>query len=911
MGFNDGSRMPRRGHRKDHHVHRALLNTPSSTRCPAAAALMLLAGLASTPVVAQDQPASSADLREGWYAKPAPTQGAELRSGPAIPVQIESGALPREVTSFQFESRLSANAAVEIPGGALQPADPAWDEMVVLPAFSEAVEITALIDFVQQALEINIAMQGDPAGQIVLNAPIEIPKSRLLRLLGAMLDRFDYTIVWDEDAQLYVVQEKGTVGFNVTGELATAKIIRTPNIKPSLIQPALSTSLGLQGDSNAIQAIDELGVLVVTGSPKLVRMAQTVIDEFTAAAAEMSLHRIELKYIAASTARQRAIGLTGGSSSSSQNNQQAQLRALQNGDMTTAQGLAGGTLDNLADRLTVDATGNALLFRGVLEELEKVVYLIDLIDVPNTLTAKNYFAGASAQQIADIAKSRGLGEVIILEADSNNLNQQFQNFQFNQQGGGAQQTDSVGGPVMVVDIARGSIIYYGTEAQQEELAQILEDIKSDDDRIVIRSYKVKHGKAEDIAATLDGIISGTQQTGESSLLPESRVGGNARQSIQPIFTGEGVAFVDGNGNDVSGDFDPNEVIVIPDIPNNQIIARAPIRQQEELSRLIDQLDLRRKQVYVEVLIVSVSDSSNFRLAVETQILNGQYGLQTNFGLSSAGADFQDQRSVASNLTGFTSALIQSESIPFIINAMQTDTDARILSKPTLLVNDNEEGSIDSVDEQPTTTTTSIGDDASTSFGGYQEAGTNLRIVPTISKDGYLTLEYDITRSVFTTQGVDGIPGAKATNTVTSKVTVPSNTTIVVGGIKTENLSDTIEKIPLLGDIPLLGFLFQDRVKVQSNSVLYIFITPKIMSDPSFRDLKLVTEGPQSEVAVDNLYSIPELNAVLMPPASVRPLPLPSTRRSRPTTTEPASPPAEDGEGEGENAAILTSEETNR
>jgi type II secretory pathway component GspD/PulD (secretin) len=897
-------------------VHRALFQSRFPTRCTAAAALALLAGLAVSPTVAQNQPASSEELSAGWYAKPAPTQGADLRDGPAAPVQIESEALPRRVTTFARASRLSANAAVELPGGALQPADPAWDEMVLLPAFTEPVEITALIDFVQQALEINIAMQGDPAGQIVLNAPIEIPKSRLLRLLGAMLDRFDYTIVWDEDAQLYVVQEKGTVGFESDGPLATAKIIRTPNIKPSLIQPALSISLGLDASSNAVQAIDELGVLVVMGSPKLVRMAQTVIDEFAAAAAEMSLHRIELTYIAASTARDRAIGLTGSSSAqgSNQGVAQAMLRGQMEGNQLGGAGLAGGTLDNLADRLTVDATGNALLFRGVLEELEKVVYLIELIDVPNTLTAKNYFAGASAQQIADIAKSRGLGEVIILEADSNNSNQQFQ-FQFNGQGqgqgGGAQQPAAVGGPVMVVDIERGSIIYYGTEAQQEELTQILDDIKSDDDRVVIRSYKVKHGKAEDIAATLDGIISGTQQTGDSSLLPETRVGGNARQNIRPVFTDDGVAFVDGSGNDVSGDFDPNEVIVIADVPNNQIIARAPIRQQEELSRLIDQLDLRRKQVYVEVLIISVSDSSNFRLAVETQILNGQYGVQTNFGLSGAGADFQSQRSVASNLAGFTSALIQSESIPFIINAMQTDTDARILSKPTLLVNDNEEGSIDSVEEQPTTSTSQTDSSTVTSFQGFEEAGTNLRIVPTISKDGYLTLEYDITRSNFTGAGQDGVPAPRATNTVTSKVTVPSNTTIVVGGIKTENLTDTIEKIPLLGDIPLLGILFQDRVKIKSSSVLYIFITPKIMSDPSFRDLKLITKGPQAEVDVEDLYQVPELNAVLMPPASVRPLPLPSTRQSRPVQQPPADD-QNDENGQGtESAAVMTSEETNR
>lgn len=781
----------------------------------------------------------------------------------------------RRVTTVSFDSPRSGlasnrGAEIEVPGGALEITNRQpviEDELVTIPAFVEPVEITALIEFVQQALEINVTAVGEPAGQISINAPITVPKSRLLRLLNSMLFRFDYAITWDDDAQFYVVQEIQGAPFGTVGELATAKIIRTPNIKPSLIADKVSSALGVEGNNTSVQPIDELGVLMVTGSAKTVSLAEAIVDELARAGAELALHRIELTYIAASTARQRAIGLAGGGGQTGNVAQQQQF-INRNADPNQAAqfGFAGGTLDNLSDRLTVDATGNALLFRGVTAELDKVLTLIDLIDVPNTLQAQEYFAGSSAQQIADIAKIRGLGEVIVLEPGQSNFDRQIQSTQFNQLqnqfGQSGSSGASSGGPVMVVDIDRGSIIYYGTSAQQEELAKILEDIDSEDERVVIRAYKLKHGKAEEVADLLDSIITGQQRTGDSPLLPETRVSGvnnRANQATPAQFQTNA-----GSGDEVSGEFDPDVVTVTPDVPNNQVFVKAPIRQQKELGRLIDQLDLRRKQVLVEALIVAVSDSRNFRLAVESQILNGQYGVQTNFGLTTAGADFQTQRNVLPTLTGLTSALIQSESIPFIINALQTDTDAHILSRPTLLVNDNEEGSIDSVIEQPTTSTTVTNGTSQTNFNGYEEAGTNLLITPTISKEGYLTLEYEITRASFTGSGSENVPPPRATDTVTSKVTVPGNATIVVGGIKSSNLTDTIEKIPFLGDIPGIGFLFQDRNKIQTDSVLYIFITPKIMTDPAFRDLRLATEGPQKEMDVE-IDDLPELQPVLIRP----------------------------------------------
>ncbi len=75
--------------------------------------------------------------------------------------------------------------------------------------------------------------------------------------------------------------------------------------------------------------------------------------------------------------------------------------------------------------------------------------------------------------------------------------------------------------------------------------------------------------------------------------------------------------------------------------------------------------------------------------------------------------------------------------------------------------------------------------------------------------------------------------------------MPSDSTVVIGGLVIDNKTKTVAKIPLLGDIPILGMLFQDRSTTNRKTVLYVFLTPRILRDPTFTDLKLLTKGPQA------------------------------------------------------------------
>jgi type II secretory pathway component GspD/PulD (secretin) len=749
----------------------------------------------------------------------------------------------------------------------VQPAAP--EEMISFGIFREPIELTTLITFVGEQLGINIVVKGSPDGEVAFNAPVEVPKSRLINLLDAMLDQYNFTVTFEPATGFYIVQPTADVKPVFGDTLGTTKIIETPNIKPSLLVGPLQATLGgagasgggqQGGGSNAIQAIDELGVLIINARSRDIARIEAMVENLIARDQQQQYIRLELDHLAAPTALNRVVGLVGGSSGSTGLNLQGgNNRGGNPGGNQGVLTLDGGTLSNIGDRITVDPQGNALIFRGTRNEIDRVRSLLAVIDVPNTLLPRNYFAGASASQIADIAKRRGLGEVIIIE-DSTSTNQfnGFNGFDSRNNQFSTTNDEGQGGPVMVVDTTRGNIIYYGTDEQQSQLAALLDELKTEDERVVIRHYKLDHTDALTVTDLLNSIIKGESQTGESDILSGTQ--GRANRGFIngfPVF------------GDEPGAFDPDKITITADESNNQVVINAPIKQQESVEILIDELDQQRPQVYIEAQIVSISDDEDFLLAFETQLNRGDFGLGTNFGLS--GRDnFTDAKNVSASLSGLTTALIRSDAIPLIINATQTNTDVRILSTPQLLVNNNEESTIASVSEQPFNEISqgNNGGQNIETFGGFEEAGTTLTVTPSISNGGFIRLVYDIEFSNFTAaQGIEGSPPPRDRNTLSGTATIPSNGTIVLGGITVEDVRDTILKVPFIGDIPLVGELFRRTSKINNRSKLYVFLTPRIMTDPNFNDLKLFSQGPQAEMELED--GLPELEpAIIDTPGSV-------------------------------------------
>lgn len=724
------------------------------------------------------------------------------------------------------------------------------DPLITFSETAEPMDLTALVDLVANTLRINVSVRGELRGSVLFNTAKSVPKSQLLPLLDAMLEQHDFSITYDAGSGFYLIQPKANIPVVFGDDLASTKLIEIPTIKPSALSDAINQVLS--GGTGSVSFLDELGLVIITNTPRQIARCEELIDQVLARLEAMTLTPIELKYISAPAARDRLISLVGGSNG--QAGASAAVRQNRRNDPNQQPniGPSGSTIENLAERLAVDPQSNALLFRGTPDELDRVLDYVAMIDTPNTLKSKRHFVGSAARQIAELASGRGLGEVIVLEDPSSQIGQFGTNRNFQQQNQFLQDdTTAIAGPTLVVDVRNGEIVYYGTGDQQQTLAEMIETLDTEADRIVIRHYKLHHAVAEEVAEVVNALLRGDSGTQGGGLLPQSR----GQQNQQPQFSG---GFGEGGEGEI-GDFDPTRVFVVADSPNNQIVVKAPVKQQEDFEQLIERLDLRRRQVYIEALIVSVSDTDDFRFAVETQFLIGQYVGQTNFGLTDVGDALTTPNLPLPGMGGLTTSLIQSQYLPFVLNAIDNETDARILSRPQLLVNDNEEATIASIDEEPTSTTQTGQTSDITSFGGYEQAGTTLTVQPGISEAGFLRLEYTIEFSNFLGAANGNLPPPRQNRNVNGTVTMPSDATIVVGGITVENSRNTIIKVPLLGDIPLIGPLFSDTNKNASNSLLYIFITPKILMDPDFRDLRLITKGPQSAAGMDP--SLPPLEPI--------------------------------------------------
>ena len=315
------------------------------------------------------------------------------------------------------------------------------------------------------------------------------------------------------------------------------------------------------------------------------------------------------------------------------------------------------------------------------------------------------------------------------------------------------------------------------------------------------------------------------------------------------LTMPGLRSADGAG-DAAGPttFQTPEAIVTADPNTNSIFVVADPALQKMYEQLIRMLDKRRPQVMIECTIVTLDTSRDFRLGVDVGIRgsSGEADIITfsSFGVSrprTNNGSPTGRLAIAPGNAGFNGALLSSDIADVVVNALLTSGRARVVSAPRILVNDNATGSLLSTAEQPYTSL-NIGDTTSTtSFGGYVEAGTSIDLTPHISEADYLQLEYQVSLNSFSGQSEDGIPPPRQTSALASIVTIPDGSTIIIGGLNATNQNETIDAVPILGQIPLLEYLFSARTDQNIQQTLFVFIRPVILRDDQFQDLKYLSD----------------------------------------------------------------------
>jgi general secretion pathway protein D len=290
----------------------------------------------------------------------------------------------------------------------------------------------------------------------------------------------------------------------------------------------------------------------------------------------------------------------------------------------------------------------------------------------------------------------------------------------------------------------------------------------------------------------------------------------------------------------------DKVRISADKATNSLIIMADSADYATLSQIIKKIDIARAMVYIEALIMEVSVDKDFRIGSD-YLLGGEDdydnkdiiygggfsvgGFGGDTGTSQAGVNAAGVPIPAGLSLGIFGEAIEISGITFpsisaIFQAYKKDNDVRILSTPQILTTDNQEAKIyvgQNVPFQTKSTTTE--NDTFNSFE-YRDVGRTLKITPSISIDRMVRLEISL-ESTDLLSATDFRP-TTLKRTVDTTAIVKDRNTVVLGGLIDNTASNTVYKIPCLGDIPGIGYLFSNRGETTTKTNLYVFLTPKVI-----------------------------------------------------------------------------------
>jgi type IV pilus assembly protein PilQ len=290
---------------------------------------------------------------------------------------------------------------------------------------------------------------------------------------------------------------------------------------------------------------------------------------------------------------------------------------------------------------------------------------------------------------------------------------------------------------------------------------------------------------------------------------------------------------------------------VVDKRTNTVFIQDTTSHLEEARRLIKQIDVPVRQVMIEARVVQASNQFSKNLGVRLGYnsgstfningtnINGNIGANQAMMPSASGsatpvlttmpANLPNVNLPAASAAGTFSMLLFNNSLSKLLSielsAMESDAKGKVISSPRVVTSDQTEATIATGTEIPYQTTAGIGQAATVSF---KDAALSLSVRPQITPDDNIIMDIKVNKdSVGTIYA--GIPSID-TNKVSTQVLVENGGTVVIGGVYSQDENDSVTKVPLFGDIPVLGYLFRTTSKIDNKSELLIFITPKIMKD---------------------------------------------------------------------------------
>ncbi|RZF31039.1 type II secretion system protein GspD [Paraburkholderia sp. UYCP14C] len=358
-----------------------------------------------------------------------------------------------------------------------------------------------------------------------------------------------------------------------------------------------------------------------------------------------------------------------------------------------------------------------------------------------------------------------------------------------------------------------------------------------------------------------GGLSNSSSTGTSGT-PPLPSGGLGSSSMGSPMGGGASGSNSNNGGFLGGDKDKSEDqgggMITADPATNSLIITAPEATYRNLRAVIDQLDARRAQVYIEALIVELNSNTSGNLGIQWQVANGNLFAGTNLATGSGNSivNLTAAAAAAGSTGGLATALGASglqqglnvgwihnifgvQGLGALLQALSQTADANVLSTPNLITLDNEEAKIivgTNVPIQTGSYSNLTSGTTSAAFNTFDrvDIGLTLHVKPQITDGGILKLQLYTEDSAIvngTNNATTNPAGPEFTKrSIQSTVLCDNGEIIVLGGLMQDNYQVSNSKVPLLGDIPWVGQLFRSEQKTRDKTNLMVFLRPVILAD---------------------------------------------------------------------------------
>ena len=519
--------------------------------------------------------------------------------------------------------------------------------------------------------------------------------------------------------------------------------------------------------------------------------------------------------------------------------------------------------------ISANQASNSLIITDTTANIKRMVEIVKSLDTQMATIAEVqvfHLVYADAENTADLINE-------VFEQDSQQSSSEQRNPFSRMMGfmgrggpgssrGGSSDSQQSSGPDVKIraaaDTRTNVVVVSGPGDTLEVVASVIKELDSNpDEERSIFIYELKNARSDNLKEVLNNLFQQMQQINEQNT-GGSTGGGGAM--------GRRTTTSSSSGSGSSSDF-TDEVYIESDEDTNSLLIMTSSKNYEKIKKIIESLDQPVPQVLIKVLIAEITIGDSLDLGVEFSVLN----MRDSGGMTITGTDF-----MADAITGGLITRTIEGDLDVTLRALEEVGQLNVLSRPYILTSNNQMAKITVGQLVPFIEDSRITETGQTiNTITYEEIGINLEVTPYINTDGLVIMDVKPEISTTTAETVpisEEIDAAVFANrSAECRVAVLDGQTIVIGGLMEDQETEAVQKVPLLGDLPLLGGLFRRTIKENKKTELLIFLTPQVASGSD--ELKKISDNerensnilqqidlnPTLQQQIDNMESKPDKN----------------------------------------------------